>query len=129
MKNKNVTKDMSNYTNNEEMKKTYLLGKEFNNWNDFFNICEKISKGIVFGKYPNLSIYYNLDEIVQESLLEIWKLILRDKIDPNNNIFSYVTGRVYYLCNDLIRKGNRRKNKIAEVDAGELLDKMEYKSL
>jgi hypothetical protein len=103
---------------NKEFIELFKRGKK-GNWDPFFTIVDIMARGIAKNKFPDLHEHTkDKESAIQEAILEVWRLVLKDKINPKNNIFSYITGRIIFKYRDLSKAYFRRKNIIEEIDLG-----------
>jgi DNA-directed RNA polymerase specialized sigma24 family protein len=88
----------------DELKQKY---KE-KNWDYVFKQAQIISNFLLIQKYK---IYDENErqDMVQECLENLYKKVLRNKIDPNNNVFSFIWTNSNLRILEILRKERNRK--------------------
>lgn len=101
---------------NKELRILFQKGEE-GDWDPFFGKVESIVDYTMSTKFPNLKFYhYDPESVKQECLLQVWKLINKNQLKKDSNMFSYIMGAVSFMLRDCIRKENRRKSKAKVVN-------------
>lgn len=97
-----------------------------------FSKASEMAKFILIRKF-NIFEKEKINDMAQECLIAFWKKILKNKVDPNNNVFSYMWQSHNYRILEILRKENNRK-RIAkfvpyeEMEGSYTLDILDFNS-
>lgn len=88
----------------EELKRKY---KE----NDMEYVFSKALEIAGYILVRQFSIYDKelVEDFKQECVENLWKKVIKGKIDPNNNVFSFIWQNSYYRIMEILRKEKNRK--------------------
>ena len=106
----------------EELRKKFLE----EDWNYIFDKAYQISDFLIYHKFK----IYDPDiasDIRQECVENLLKKIVKNKIDGNNNVFSFIWKNSTYRILEILRKERNRK-KIATFMSFDLMDYEIYKN-
>lgn len=104
------------------------------NWDYVFNSAYKITDYLC-SKVYKMTDQNEREDVVQECMLNLHKKIIQNKVDENNNIFSFIYTNSNYRILEIIRKERNRKKKVSFVsydeleECGDLVDFIASKSL
>ena len=79
-------------------------------WNYVFDKVYKITDFILSSKYKIYGI--ESEDIKQECALNFYKKIVQNKVEENNNIFSFIWANSSFRIREILRKQNNRKRKV-----------------
>ena len=78
-------------------------------WNYVFKEAMKIADFVVSGTFK----IYNKDvkeDMIQECLLNFYKKILQNKVDPNKNLFAFIWKNSRFRVLEMLRKQRKRND-------------------
>lgn len=96
--------------NKEELRTRF----QCQDWNYVFDKAYKISDYLCCKVYK-MAERHDKEDIVQECLLNLHKKIIQNKVDENNNIFSFIYTNSNYRILEILRKERNRAKKATFV--------------